>query len=219
MNTITSTQRNVSFSNGDISLEGVLHLPSDEEGLPAVVVCHPHPRHGGDMDNVVVSALVRYLGAAGIAALRFNFRGVGMSEGTFDGGSGEIKDAVEAMSFLSLQEEIDPSRIGLAGYSFGAAVALIASTYGDAAQAIASIACPSRIFNEMGAHEMLQPKLLICGEHDHDFPAAQFAFQAKRYTDPKQIELIQKADHFFGESLDYLGEITGSFFKEWLCQR
>lgn len=216
---MTKSQRNISFTNGDITLEGVLHLPNDGDSLPAVVICHPHPRHGGDMDNAVVSALVRYLGEAGIAALRFNFRGVGLSEGSFDEGSGEISDAVEALSFLSLQDEVDPSRIGLAGYSFGAAVALIASTYGEVTQAIASIACPSRVFNEMGAHEMLHPKLLICGEFDHDFPAAQFGFLAKRFSDPKQIELIQGADHFFANSLDVIGELTGNFFQEWLCQQ
>lgn len=216
---MTNSNRDISITNGDVTLEGILHLPTDGDGLPAVVVCHPHPRHGGDMDNVVVSSLVRYLGEAGIAALRFNFRGVGLSEGTFDGGSGEISDAVEALNFLSLQDEVDPTRIGLAGYSFGAGVALIASTYGNVTQAIASIACPSRVFNEMGVHEMLQPKLLVCGEYDHDFPAAQFTFQAKRFSDPKQVELVQGADHFFGNSLDVVGELTGSFFQEWLCER
>lgn len=216
---MTNSKRDVNITNGDVTLEGILHLPTDGDGLPAVVVCHPHPRHGGDMDNVVVSSLVRYLGEAGIAALRFNFRGVGLSEGTFDGGSGEISDAVEALNFLSLQDEVDPTRIGLAGYSFGAGVALIASTYGNVTQAIASIACPSRVFNEMGVHEMLQPKLLVCGEYDHDFPAAQFTFQAKRFSDPKQVELVQGADHFFGNSLDVVGELTGTFFQEWLCER
>ena len=142
---------------------------------------------------------------------------MGLSEGSFDGGSGEISDAVEALTFLSLQDGVDSTRIGIAGYSYGAAVALMASTYGDVAQAIASVACPSRVFNEMGAHEMLQPKLLVCGEYDHDFPAAQFSFQAKRYSEPKQVEIIQGADHFFGNSLDLVGELTGDFFSEWLA--
>lgn len=216
---MTKSQRNIIFPNGDIKLEGVLHLPSDGDSLPAVAICHPHPRHGGDMDNVVVSSLVGYLGEAGIAALRFNFRGVGLSGGSFDGGSGEISDAVEALSFLSLQDEVDPTRIGLMGYSYGAAVALIASTYGEVTQAVASVACPSRVFSDMGAHEMLQPKLLVCGEFDHDFPAAQFSFLAKRFSDPKQIELIHGADHFFGDFLDLVGELAGNFFQEWLCER
>ena len=94
----------------------------------------------------------------------------------------------------------------------------MASTYGDVTQAIASVACPSRVLNEMGAHEMLQPKLLISGEFDHDFPAEQFSFLAKRFSDPSQVELIQGADHFFSDSLDVVGELTGKFFQEWLCQ-
>ena len=71
------------------------------------------------MYNVIVASLARSLCDAGIAALRFNFRGVDMSEGSFDGGIGEIQDAEEALSYLSLHENVDASRVGIAGYSFG----------------------------------------------------------------------------------------------------
>lgn len=211
-------RRDISFASGDLTLEGCLHLPDSGGGgkYPGVAICHPHPQYGGDMYNVVVASLADSLCAAGIAALRFHFRGVDMSEGSFDGGVGEIDDAVEAMEWLALQDEVDGSRIGIAGYSFGAAVALAAARGGGVAQAVASIACPSRVFNEMGAQEILQPKLLMLGEHDHDFPLAQFKFQARRYSEPRQIEVIDGADHFFGGHVSRVCELTTDFFRRWL---
>ena len=213
---MAATQRDIMFPSGELALEGTLHLPAEEGRFPGVVICHPHPQYGGDMYNAIVASLAQSLCHAGIAALRFNFRGVDMSEGSFDGGVGEIEDAVEALSFLSLSDNVDASRVGIAGYSFGAAVALAAAWRSDTAQAVASIACPSRVFNEMSAREMLQPKLLILGERDHDFPAQQFKFMARRFTEPKDIEIIGGADHFFGGHVSQVAELATEFFAQWL---
>ena len=209
-------RQNIMFPSGDLALEGTLHLPSEEGRFPGVVICHPHPRYGGDMYNVIIATMAQSLCNAGIAALRFNFRGVDMSEGSFDGGNGEIQDAEEALNYLSLSENVDASRVGIAGYSFGAAVAMAAASRSNLAQAIVSIACPSRVFNEMSAQEMLLPKLLILGEHDHDFPAQQFKFMARRYSDPKQVEIIGGADHFFGGHVAQVVGLATSFFEQWL---
>ncbi len=209
-------RQDITFPSGDLNLEGSLHLPSDSGRFPGVVICHPHPQYGGDMYNPVVATLADDICAAGIAALRFHFRGVDLSEGSFDGGIGEIQDAVEAMEYLSLCDQIDASRIGIAGYSFGAAIALIAASRSSLAQAVASVACPSRVFNEMGAQEILQPKLLILGEHDHDFPLQQFRFQARRYSDPKQVEIIYGADHFFGGHVAQVSKLATDFFRHSL---
>ena len=213
---MAAIRRDIMFPSGELALEGTLHLPDDEGRFPGVVICHPHPQYGGDMYNVIVASLANSLCEAGIAALRFHFRGVDMSEGSFDGGIGEIEDAVEAMNFLSLSDNVDASRVGIAGYSFGAAVALAAASGNNLPQAIVSIACPSRVFNEMSARELLQPKLLILGEHDHDFPAQQFKFMARRYTEPKAIEVIGGADHFFGGHVSEVVELATDFFKQWL---
>ena len=216
MQSMAATQQDIMFPSGDLAIEGTLHLPDDDGRFPGVVICHPHPQYGGDMYNVIVASLAQRLCDAGIAALRFNFRGVDMSEGSFDGGMGEIQDAVEAMNFLSLHDNVDASRVGIAGYSFGAAVALAAAWQSNAAQALVSIACPSRVFNEMSARELLSPKLLILGEHDHDFPAQQFRFMARRYTEPKTIEIIGGADHFFGGHVSEVVELATEFFQNWL---
>lgn len=209
-------RQDITFTSGDLALEGALHIPDGDAPFPAVAICHPHPRYGGDMYNAVVMTLAQSLCDAGIAALRFNFRGVDLSEGEFDGSIGEIQDAQAAMDCLALHDRIDASRIGIAGYSFGAAVALAAAWQSNTAQAIASIACPSRVFTEMGAREILQPKLLICGDHDHDFPAQQFKFLARRFTDPKSIELLDGADHFFANHLPQIADLATPFFAQWL---
>ena len=213
---MAATRHDITFASGDLAIEGTLHLPSETGRFPGVVICHPHPQYGGDMYNVIVASLAQSLCAKGITALRFNFRGVDMSEGSFDGGAGEIEDAVEAMSFLSLNDNVDSSRIGIAGYSFGAAVAVAAAARSKLAQALVSIACPSRVFNEMSAQELLLPKLLILGEYDHDFPAQQFKFMARRYTEPKTVEIITEADHFFGGHVSEVTALATDFFEQWL---
>jgi alpha/beta superfamily hydrolase len=88
----------VSFRSGDLRLEGLLASPC--ANAPAAVVCHPHPAYGGSMDNNVVDAILAAMWQAGYATLRFNFRGVGASEGEHDAGPGEVDDAVAAMAFL-----------------------------------------------------------------------------------------------------------------------
>ena len=216
---MAASQHNLMIPSGDLALEGTLHLPTEEGRFPGVVICHPHPQYGGDMYNVIVASLAQSLCNAGIAALRFHFRGVDMSEGSFDGGLGEIDDAAAAMEFLSLCENVDASRVGIAGYSFGAAVALAAASRSNLPQAIVSIACPSRVFNEMSAQELLLPKLLILGEHDHDFPAQQFKFMARRFTDPKAVEIIGGADHFFGGHVAEVVGLATDFFRLWLADQ
>jgi hypothetical protein len=164
------------------------------------------------MANGIVVTICRMLCDAGIGALRFNFRGVGRSEGEYDRGIGEMTDGQEAIGFLSLHDDIDASRIGIAGYSFGASVAMEAAAENEQVQAIASVACPLRPFTNAGVREMLQPKLLVLGEFDHDFPKDQFRFLAQRFCDPKQVELIAGADHFFGGHTSIVGELVTTFF-------
>ena len=189
-----------------------MHLPKGDGPFPAVAVCHPHPRFGGDMADRLVVTICRMLSDAGVGALRFNFRGVGGSEGEYDRGIGEKTDAQDAVGFLSLHDDIDASRLGIVGYSFGASVAMEAAADNERVQAIASIACPLRPFTNAGVREMLQPKLLVLGEFDHDFPKDQFRFLAQRFSDPKQVELIAGADHFFGGHVSVVSELVTTFF-------
>ena len=110
------------FKSGGLSLEGVLALPGGTGPFPAVIVCHPHSLYGGSMSNSVVVAICQALARQSIAALRFNFRGVGRSGGNYGGGIDEQEDVRAALALVPSTSEIDPKKIGLAGYSFGAGV-------------------------------------------------------------------------------------------------
>ena len=212
----TETQP-ITIDSDGLRIEALLQTPEGAtDKLPGVALCHPHPRYGGDMNNEVVTALSRRLVADGFAALRFNFRGVGNSEGEFSYGSGETDDAEAALDALALREEVDASRIGVAGYSFGAAVAVQAAMGSSIPLALAAIACPAPQFRAFSGMEILQPKLFVLGDHDHNFPVEQFRFLAKRFGAPRRSEVISGADHFFRGHETELAETTSGFFAEWL---
>ncbi len=216
----TPQSQPVTFAGSGVTLEGVLHLPADErEKLPAVALCHPHPRYGGNMHNGVVTAMASGLLAAGVAVLRFNFRGVGASEGSFSQGMGEVDDAMAAVDFLALHDRVETTRVGVAGYSFGAWIALEASRLSGSIQAVASIACPMGAYTALGVDELLQPKLLVCGEFDHDFPVEHFRFLSRRFMEPKEVHVQYGADHFFGGHETEVAELTAAFMSRWLDDR
>ena len=201
------------IDGGEVYLEGLLEIPLTDGILPCVVICHPNPRGGGNMFNNVVEGVSQSLNSNGIATLRFNFRGVGSSTGEFGDGTSEVFDAIRVLEHTSSLNTVDGSRIGVMGYSFGAGVALESTIESDIVKAVVSIACPQRHFSTFGTVEILQPKLLICGDRDHDFPASQFNFLSGRFTKPCQSEIITGADHFFRGHESILGDLTSDFFS------
>jgi len=106
-------------------LEALIETPAGAPPVLAAVICHPHPLFGGTMDNKVVHSVARVLQRRGAVTLRFNFRGVGASTGAHDGGVGETEDALAAVALL--RERWPPLPLVLAGFSFGAAVAIAAA--------------------------------------------------------------------------------------------
>ena len=111
------------------SLEAILETPADDTVSGAAVVCHPHPQHGGTMHNKVAHTVARAFVRCGFAALRFNFRGTEGSEGQFDGGKGELDDALAAIDWLQARYPAAPSWVS--GFSFGAAIAVRAAVTRD----------------------------------------------------------------------------------------
>ena len=113
-------QSAVSFKIKGLTFEGVMAQPEREEsGLPGVVICHPHPLYGGNMDNNVVLAVSYGVVEQGFATLRFNFRGVGNSEGEHTKGEQESQEVLAALELMKAWPSVDSKRVGLAGYSFG----------------------------------------------------------------------------------------------------
>ncbi|MCH7810584.1 MAG: prolyl oligopeptidase family serine peptidase [Chloroflexi bacterium] len=211
--------RDVAVPCGDITIEGLLHLP-DRDGdhksrwaapFPGIVVCHPHPQYGGDMYNNVVGALVRAALDSGFAALRFNFRGVGESEGTHTGGQAEPDDVRAACAFLAGQPEIDSDRVALAGYSFGAAMALLASPdVSPAALALVSLPTVAGALSPPGGDF---PLLLVSGDRDEYSDTAALARLAETVAGRARLEVMPGVDHFWAGSDDRLIETTAAFLR------
>jgi len=202
---------------GDIKLEGLIDFPQDRSGpCPAVVVCHPHPLMGGDMFNDVVGTVCKALLARGIAALRFNFRGAGGSGGEHAGGYGEREDVWAALDHLRGRADIAKARLGLAGYSFGAAVALNAGIAAGV-KALAAVSVPPRLvdFTALQGYEI--PVLLIAGDRDQYAPS-QEGQQLAIATGPlTTCTIVLGADHFWYGHGGELAKAVSDFFANFLA--
>src|SRR5579872_6831057 len=121
---VAMKEESVNIPSGNLKLEALIAKPPGVVTSRGAVVCHPHPLYGGSMYNNVVEAILDALWKRNFATLRFNFRGVGASEGEHSGGLGEVDDAKAAMQFLLTQQGIANDRAVVAGYSFGAAMAM-----------------------------------------------------------------------------------------------
>jgi len=199
--------RSLTFASGGLTLEGVVHVPA-ETPAPGVVVCHPHPEYGGEMDNNVVMAACAALAGAGIAALRFNFRGAGRSEGAFDGGRGERDDVSAALVYLASLDEVDGSRLGLIGYSFGAMVAADVAS-GDL-RALGLVSPPVAFGDVRVAWGC--PALVLGGDQDSIAPADRLAVLAD--APGVELRVIEGVDHSWWGFEDELGTRLASFFSQ-----
>jgi alpha/beta superfamily hydrolase len=201
------TELHVTFPSGDasIELEGLIHLPDGEGPFPAAVVCHPYPPAGGTMEVPLVQAISRALAEAGIAALRFNSRSVGISGGTFDNGRGEVDDVAGALDWLGAQPKVDPDWLALVGYSFGAAMALSEAARNDSPQVLALIGLPLRWDVPFPTIDD-RPCLLVAGERDQLCPAPDLHRLARQLKGDVKVHIVADADHFlFGRE----GEVAG----------
>ncbi len=204
-------ERAVTFEADGLRLEGILHAAeaNGSSSFPSVAICHPHPLLGGDMDNNVVMALFEKLADHGFVALRFNFRGVGNSEGEHGGGRDERVDVVAALDFLAAQPTVDAERLFLAGYSFGAAVAL--STPYPGLVALAAVSPPLTSVESLAN---LCPTLLVFGESDKLAPASGLARADFALPADSRTAIISGADHFWwGHEEEASSEVV-AFFKE-----
>lgn len=201
----------VFISSGSPALEGRLELPDLPPPFPGVIICHPHPLHGGNMNNNVVTGVGYALVQKGFAVLRFNFRGVGRSEGAFDEGIGEQDDARACLKFLREREEIDPGRIGLAGYSFGGMIALSVGVREDAVRVMAGISpvMPKDILRGCN-----KPKIIISGTYDDVVPVSLVSQETEKAGEHTEIRVIDGADHFWWGFERQLGEMVAAFFAD-----
>ena len=194
-------------------LEGKCYYPDDEGTYPAVILCHPHPLYGGSMHNNVVQALSLTLVNQSIIAFMFNFRGAGRSEGSFGGGIAEQEDVSAAINWLTSQSEVDPGKIGLAGYSFGAAVASQVACNDERIKAMALISPPLETSQISRLKDCPKPKLIISGTDDFVVSTQKAELIDRESAEPKQFELVAGADHFWQGHEHAMAETVTAFFS------
>ena len=177
-----------------LSLEAELIVP--EGARAAVVLCHPHPQQGGNMTSLVTSELFRSLPSSGLAVLRFNFRGVGTSEGKHEFGVGEALDIVAAIDAMSV--ECPTLSLFVSGWSFGADTSL--SVLDPRIMAWLACAPPLRVLPledlSAAAGADPRPKLLIVPEHDQ-FRDPESTIEATTVWLNTEVVAVAGADHFF----------------------
>ncbi len=201
------------FQVGDIELEGVLHLPDGDGPFAAAVVCHPHTDFGGDMNNNVVMGLTLGLLQKGIAALRFNFRGAGRSGGRCEQGEGEVEDVSKAVDYLLGRTEVDPEKIFLAGYSFGALVGLKVAVDDSRFKAWVAVSPPLIMGDFSYLSSCPKPKFLIAGDRDSFCQVDEFKALFSSLQDPKRIEIFSGVDHFYWGFDDAVGKMAAGFLS------
>jgi hypothetical protein len=202
----------VTFTAGPLTLEGVLHIAEVAAPRPGVVVCHPHPLYGGDMNNSVVIAICESLAESGISALRFDFRGAGGSEGSFGGGVEEPEDVRAALDFLETRPSVQRDRLGVAGYSFGANVAL--STADERVRALVAVSPPLSMGG--GPLRLHCPALFVFGERDAIAPADALSKVAPASSAEQETVIIPGADHFWAGKADEAAAQVADFFRRKL---
>jgi len=208
-----TTQAHVRFSASGVVLEGIFEKPKGEAPFPAVVVCHPHPLYGGDMYNNVVSVICQALAQESIATLRFNFRGVGRSEGNHEEGVGEQDDVGAALDFLQSSDGVDKRRLGLAGYSFGTRVVMPVALRDSRVRAVALVSP----FLEDADWQRLKtygvPKVFICGSEDSFISPHKVKRLVGEAAPPSECEMVTGADHFWCGFEAKIGRKVSDFFK------
>ena len=174
------------------------------------VVCHPHPLFGGTLTNKVVHTLARAFTDAGMPSLRFNFRGVGMSAGTHDEGRGEVQDALAAVRYC--RERWPQSRLWLAGFSFGAAVAVRAASAAEPAGLVAVAPAVDRL--DIAAEMPTCPWLVLLGDADDVVSPPRMLEWARGLRPEPVTEVLAGAGHYFHGRLPELRERVTAFLNQ-----
>ena len=200
----------------DGRLEG-RYQHSRDRNAPIALILHPHPQHGGTMNNKVVYTLYQSFARQGFSVLRFNFRGVGRSQGAFDRGEGELSDAASALDWL---QTFNPNAgaCWIAGFSFGAWIGMQLLMRRPEIGGFVSVAPPANMFDFSFLAPCPSSGLIIQGDNDEVVPPSSVAKLVDKLQSQRHIEIrhriIPGASHFFYENLDELGQEVDSYLAK-----
>ena len=181
-------------------LEALLEEPEEGEPREAVLVCHPHPRHGGTMHNKVVYRIARGLRSTGCVVLRFNYRGVNLSEGEYAHGDGELDDARVALQWL--RERYPDLPYSVAGFSFGSRVVLRLGCELPDVRRIIAVGFPTSYKDRSYLEGCTKRRVFIHSTNDEHGPKADLTAVVEALPEPKQLIWVEAEDHFFKGALD-----------------
>jgi alpha/beta superfamily hydrolase len=191
-------------------LEALLEAPTGIDVRGAAVLCHPHPQHGGTMHNKVVHTLSRAYSRLGFATLRFNFRGTEGSDGDYDGGVGELDDALAAIAWMRARYPGKP--LWLAGFSFGAAIAIRAAVVTEVDGLVSVAPAVSRF--AAGLTEQPQcPWLVVQGDQDELVDVNETIDWVNGLEPGPELLVLEGVEHFFHGRLLDLREAVVTFVQ------
>jgi alpha/beta superfamily hydrolase len=199
-------EQNITFRAGDLVLEGLLQKSSATQG---VVIAHPHPLYGGDMENPVVETMGKAFGQKAYTTLKLNFRGVGSSQGTYDNGRGEQRDILAAIEHLT---DMGMTRIDLSGYSFGAWVISLLKDLPETVGDILLVSPPVAMMPFAPTPAMERVKGIITGSADAIAPVTEIKKTLLAFQSKAELAVIAGADHFYGGHFHSLANCILSIF-------
>jgi alpha/beta superfamily hydrolase len=195
-------------------LEGVINASATGEPRAVAVLAHPLPTAGGTMHTKAVFHAARALARIGCPVLRFNFRGVGRSAGTFDAGAGELDDFRAALDFMTTRYP-DVTRLRAGGMSFGAWVAMTAGAQDPRASTLIGIAPPVNKYDFSAVVSASKPTFLIHGEFDELVPLKDVRKFYGQLSEPKELIVIDGADHLFDGKVAEVGDAIQDLLEDY----
>jgi alpha/beta superfamily hydrolase len=199
-------EEKIAYTSDGIEIEGLLQQVSTK----GVIVTHPHPLYGGNMHNPVVDTIVETFNNHGFTTLRFNFRGVGGSQGNYDDGIGELRDVCNAISFLL---KMGIQSISLAGYSFGSWVNAGISQNEATVIEMIMVSPPVAMMDFSHSQKIPKLKLVISGERDEIAPAEQIKKMLPAWNPEAVVEILTGADHFYSGCLGSLATSLDTYLS------
>ncbi|HKQ31157.1 MAG TPA: alpha/beta fold hydrolase [Burkholderiales bacterium] len=194
-------------------LETLTSCPAEGVAVPATaVICHPHPLYGGTLHNKVVHTMAKTFGELGLRTVRFNFRGVGASEGSFGDAEGEVEDLLAVLAWARRERPND--QLWLAGFSFGGYVAARAAQQQPVSQLVTIAPAVNMYYFKSVQSPPNVPWLVIHGDADDLVPFAAIQEWVKRMQPPPTLVILKEAEHFFHGRLQDLRHVIVSHLKD-----
>jgi alpha/beta superfamily hydrolase len=195
-------------------LEGLLNANATGEPRAIAVVAHPLPTAGGTMHTKAVFHAARALARIGCLVLRFNFRGVGRSAGTFDSGQGECDDVRAALDFMTARYP-DVTRVWAGGMSFGSWVAMVVGAQDARVSTLIGIAPPVNKYDFSPVASAAKPTFLIHGEFDEIVPLKEVRKFYGQLSEPKELVVIDGANHLFDGKAAEVGDAIEDLLQDF----